>query len=757
MASTFLELFDELKSAQERSPAHAALIAALENLEQRAQSLRSHRNRSKLPNVSARDRDALLELHRAVGNAADQLLSSNQENEELKNVVRKLSALSSRNCAALLEYDPARHPRTLAAIEEGVRTLTLHVGPDELRGNRLGANLSERIPLSFYDEKGNKNNGVFTKKKELHVVDSFFSKLDEAVAAAPPENQAVLKEVADYLRENVGSFSGVMTDNANIQQALIPGKPVDNIISILRAATHKSGDGKRRIAALELTAAIRPFLPGDLAKRVQPDMFFGVAEKLSTVRAELIMNRFSAKIPEGGRIDSRNSAVSTMADLLGMPNIVARSRPMKIVNANGVEQEGCFMELAKGYDVKNLPPQAAGINQRALQGTNGMGFRDLANLQILDYLCGNVDRHAANFTYQFDKKGKFCGVQGFDNDCAFGLLSMGNREGHNRMVGTADMRAIPRSTYERIMRLDPPMLKYALRGFGLSEQELNCAAERLNDLQTALTDDLVFYRNHDARNRGRKTLVPGHIRVLEDKDWRKYSMNEFCLDARGASVKNAFSLARNQIERLGRTRANQEAEYRNLSATIAVGISNRANPGTPAREFQKAANLRKLLEERTYRCFTSPAYRTMQEAVKNYTDYMKQIQARIKTAADEETRRKTNYQGERDAVVTTQELERMRQLSLRMKETAQAYLNGKLTDNGALPANASDYTKKRVDIARQVLEYGTQGERIRDEERLQAQANEAQAGEQTWNRNRIIASEFPKTPVIPQIGPGPLA
>lgn len=73
MASTFRELFDELKSAQERSPAHAALIAALENLEQRAQSLRSHRNRSKLPNVSARDRDALLELHRAVGNAAEQL------------------------------------------------------------------------------------------------------------------------------------------------------------------------------------------------------------------------------------------------------------------------------------------------------------------------------------------------------------------------------------------------------------------------------------------------------------------------------------------------------------------------------------------------------------------------------------------------------------------------------------------------------------------------------------------------------------
>ena len=73
MASTFQELFDELKSAQERSPAHAALIAALENLEQRAQSLRSYRNRSKLPNVSARDRDALLELHRAVGNAAEQL------------------------------------------------------------------------------------------------------------------------------------------------------------------------------------------------------------------------------------------------------------------------------------------------------------------------------------------------------------------------------------------------------------------------------------------------------------------------------------------------------------------------------------------------------------------------------------------------------------------------------------------------------------------------------------------------------------
>ena len=747
MAPTFQELFQQLKTMQDRSPDQEALITALERLEQRALPLRRFQGRKQLPTVKVQDRNELLNLHQAVGNAAEQLLNSEQESKELKDMVRKLSALSSQNYKALLQYDPAKRPRSLEAIEEGVRTITLHVGKDELQDNTLGANLSERMPLAFYDEKGNKISGVFTKKKIFQVTAPFFKEMNAAVENAPPEYQDVLRKTVDFFQKNIDNLSGPPIENNRAAQPLVPGQAADNVISLLVAATEKTHEGKK-IKAIPLTAAFRSFLPKDLQLQLQPDMLIDLAENLTGIRSELTMNRQAARIPDGGRIDTRNSAMSTVADLLGMPNLVARSKPMKLVDANGVEQEGSFMELAKGFDIKNLPPEADGIDKRSLLRTNGMGFRDLANLQVLDYLCGNVDRHGANLSYQFDKNGKFCGVQAFDNDCSMGDFFMGNRKGRNRMVGTKDMRAIPRSSFNRIMNLTPPMLKYALRGFGLSEPELEAAGQRLNDLQTALSDDLTFYRNHDARNPGQKKLVPGHIRVLEDKDWSKYKMAEFTKDEEGKEVDNLFSLANSQIRKMGKIYEDQMGDFRDLSETIAVGISNRANPSTPARESVKAAGLQKLLNDRSYWPFTSPQYRNMQEAVKRYADYMKQIQNRIKTASSEENRRKSNFRQERDAVVSPEELERMRQLSEQMRSTAQTYLDNKLTNNGQLPRDASDYTKKRVEAARQVLEYGTQGHLIRDEERLQAQANLTEADQQHLQRNRILAAEGPKTPSI---------
>ena len=71
--------------------------------------------------------------------------------------------------------------------------------------------------------------------------------------------------------------------------------------------------------------------------------------------------------------------------------------------------------------------------------------------------------------------------------------------------------------------------------------------------------------------------------------------------------------------------------------------------------------------------------------------------------------------------------------------------------NGQVPANASDYTKHRIEIAQQVLEYGRQGETIQPEETRKAEANEAEARKQIAERKAVQAADAPKTPEIPKI------
>ena len=48
--------------------------------------------------------------------------------------------------------------------------------------------------------------------------------------------------------------------------------------------------------------------------------------------------------------------------------------------------------------------------------------KDIANLQILDWLCGNPDRHFHNIFYKFDEAGNVTGVVGIDNDLSFEVL-----------------------------------------------------------------------------------------------------------------------------------------------------------------------------------------------------------------------------------------------------------------------------------------------------------------------------------------------
>ena len=89
--------------------------------------------------------------------------------------------------------------------------------------------------------------------------------------------------------------------------------------------------------------------------------------------------------------------------------------------------------------------------QQSIANANAKQNIYLADMQVLDYLCGNVDRHGANLVYQLDDNGKIIGIQGIDNDSSFARFS-GQMKAVNRLFGLEQMNVMSAGPWEPFSR-----------------------------------------------------------------------------------------------------------------------------------------------------------------------------------------------------------------------------------------------------------------------------------------------------------------
>ena len=194
---------------------------------------------------------------------------------------------------------------------------------------------------------------------------------------------------------------------------------------------------------------------------------------------------------EGGmaNMSRRNVATSRIAELLGLENLVAKSRTVDILDqATGQTTRGNLMDQAEGKEYGE-------VENAITENKIDSGFiRDLTNLQVLDILCGQVDRHRNNMMYKTDDQGTVIGVQGIDNDGAFGT---------NTDVASAknpyrkDLRVFDPETLEmiipfmddglatRIEQLDSATIRYVLKDL-LTDEEIEATGKRLDLLQKGI-------------------------------------------------------------------------------------------------------------------------------------------------------------------------------------------------------------------------------------------------------------------------------
>lgn len=222
----------------------------------------------------------------------------------------------------------------------------------------------------------------------------------------------------------------------------------------------------------------------------------------------------------------RNVATSRVAALLGIGNLVAESQTAEITDestgqtmrgnvmkksqytTSAAEYRGKHMMKKEENDVKAFG-EGREIDMSLNMNVTGGFQRDMCNLQVLDAICGQQDRHENNFFVGENGNKELSGVQGIDNDGAFGLAetSLDKRhQGHAAAIydknGNMSIPFMDKNLAQRIEQVDPEMIRFALKDL-LKDDEIDATIDRLNKTREAI-----------ARQR-----MEDPSRLLEDDEW----------------------------------------------------------------------------------------------------------------------------------------------------------------------------------------------------------------------------------------------
>ena len=231
------------------------------------------------------------------------------------------------------------------------------------------------------------------------------------------------------------------------------------------------------------------------------------------------------KLGDNDRVDLKNCAMTTVADLLDMKGLLAHATPVEITyteDGKKKTKKGSFMQFAEGEDLNRQVPGKGLMQSDAPASIEASSLkRQLADLQVLDYICGNMDRNQGNMMYKLDESDKahpkVVGVQGIDNDASFTT-----EEGRlHEMVAPSEMLVIRRRTAELVEGLTPDMLKTMLRNFNLKEEQLDAVWTRTRKLQEAIQSGRTYFEKLP-----KDELKQGQLHVLEDEDFDQLSMDK---------------------------------------------------------------------------------------------------------------------------------------------------------------------------------------------------------------------------------------
>lgn len=188
-------------------------------------------------------------------------------------------------------------------------------------------------------------------------------------------------------------------------------------------------------------------------------------------------------IDEGANMTARNFASERVAELMGQKGIIIRNRDAVIVDENGVQKKGFIMNQAEGAPAAHVGKLADELHYEIHFTAEAQ--KKLLNLQIIDIITGQIDRHMGNYFLQYDRDDEaktftVKGVTGIDNDFAFGRsVEMNSR--NTGTIFTLDKKyqygMIDKEMYEAMMSVSPELLVTNLEGV-IEPQYMNALKQR---------------------------------------------------------------------------------------------------------------------------------------------------------------------------------------------------------------------------------------------------------------------------------------
>ena len=212
-------------------------------------------------------------------------------------------------------------------------------------------------------------------------------------------------------------------------------------------------------------------------------------------------------------VTNRNVATSRLAGMLGLQGVVEESKTVKVRDyASGNIYKGNLMSIAKGDEAADAVNKVGNESKKygtdidARQKKAQSMFaptvqKELTSLQVLDYICGQSDRHIHNFFMEKESGTQYAHIHGIDNDSSFSTGTKYDLDGGRTCMNLNKLRTVIRpdrnelvipymdkQLAKNIVNLSPDMVRFALKDL-LGDRYIEQTIKRLQNVQEAIRNE----------------------------------------------------------------------------------------------------------------------------------------------------------------------------------------------------------------------------------------------------------------------------
>lgn len=506
-------LWDEIrKYADFRQKGEQLLKEDMEQLLSKMQLhyIRHNRSGSYLP-MTAKEHKELQELH---GECIKDLTRLSVI-DDLKPFCEKLNTILVQNQTQLKGLSPADLPPLASVVRSTKKSVAEFDNRDQ---NKIGDAMSSREPVEYTDENGVRHRGFFTEEvKEKSERDDLLKILAQ-YNAKYPRYAKVFDGV--YLQYDLFKVAAYYECTQQKPEEGSGGFTLDEFIKASKWMPQNDPHFRRII--------------GDLAVEVGKNM-----------GRHTVLDQ--SGIEKGDTVATRACAMTDVAKALGFPDLLAESKRITVKSGNkevkGVMTEAAGLDMADFAYMSYTDPFYTKMDREQLNSKEMLS--SLADLQILDYLCGNTDRHANNFflkqDYSDPENPKLVGVLGIDNDNSFGTILDG---GMLKLASQSDLKIITPKMADAIEKMTSADLSNLLKPYEFRKAQVEAAKTRLAHLKDMVK---LGRENPELRIEGGKLKNPKQaLHIVQDDEWEKLNLQKlmpepvYKTDENGDIVKDRY-------------------------------------------------------------------------------------------------------------------------------------------------------------------------------------------------------------------------